>query len=77
LIEPEIQYPDYPNFVVNNTYGIAFDPTISDYMIFALNMPDGCLEQIANCHKLRQSPKQKAVCSDAESFCRNYVLGTV
>jgi hypothetical protein len=64
--------------MVNNTYGIAaVHPPFLDHMMSELNSEkNGCLKQIADCHKLRQSPKQKAVCSDAEWMCRFSVLDT-
>jgi len=50
IIDESIQAPWYPEFAVNNTYGIkAYNDTVYSYAKFAAYMPNGCLDQIASC----------------------------
>lgn len=60
---------------MNNTYGIkAVNDTVYEYMKFALNMPNGCLDQVSYCRLLnRTTPNDYAICSEAQSMCRDNV----
>ncbi|KAK4888979.1 hypothetical protein LTR27_012200 [Elasticomyces elasticus] len=50
IIDELIQAEHYPEFAVNNTYGIkAYNDTVYSYAKFANFMPNGCLDQIALC----------------------------
>jgi carboxypeptidase D len=82
LIDPAIQFAHYPKFVINNTYGIvAVNQTVLDYMTFALNYPNGCLNQIAACHQISLLAEkipllgQKATSAEADNMCNDNVLG--
>ena len=50
IIDEAVQAEQYPEFAVNNTYGIkAYNDTVYSYAKFANNMFGGCLYQIAAC----------------------------
>lgn len=50
IISEEIQAEHYPEFAVNNTYGIkAYNDTVYSYARFANFMIGGCLQQIQSC----------------------------
>ncbi|KAL1795765.1 hypothetical protein ACET3X_005989 [Alternaria dauci] len=50
IIDESIQAEHYPEFAVNNTYGIkAYNDTVYSYAKFANNMFNGCLYQIDLC----------------------------
>ncbi|KAE8844111.1 hypothetical protein HRS9122_05214 [Pyrenophora teres f. teres] len=50
IIDEATQAASYPEFAMNNTYGIkAYNDTVYNYAKFANNMYNGCLAQIANC----------------------------
>jgi carboxypeptidase C (cathepsin A) len=50
IIDESVQAEHYPEFAVNNTYGIkAYNDTVYNYAKFANNMFNGCLYQIALC----------------------------
>jgi carboxypeptidase C (cathepsin A) len=50
IIDESTQAEYYPEFAVNNTYGIkAYNDTVYSYTKFANNMYNGCLYQIALC----------------------------
>nr|POE54182.1 carboxypeptidase s1 like a [Quercus suber] len=52
IIDESIQAEHYPEFAVNNTYGIkAYNDTVYSYAKFANNMIGGCQDQIANCRE--------------------------
>jgi hypothetical protein len=56
IIDEAIQAGQYPEFAVNNTYGIkAYNDSIYSYAITANTMPNGCLAQISNCILTAQS----------------------
>ena len=65
----------YPEFANHNTYGIkAVNDTVYNYMKFALNMHNGCLEQIQFCYDTnRTSLSDQAICAEAENMCRDNV----
>jgi carboxypeptidase D len=75
IIDEYIQAPYYPQFANNNTYGIkAVNDTVFNYMTFACNMLDGCLDQISLCFEANQSTLVgQAACSEAQSMCRDNV----
>ncbi|KAG8626874.1 hypothetical protein KVT40_005819 [Elsinoe batatas] len=80
IIDEYTQAPYYPEFAVNNTYGIkAINDTVYNYMKFAAYMPHGCLEQVEYCRQARATPPldhtTDAICSQAQSMCRDNVEG--
>ena len=77
IIDELIQAPHYPEFAVNNTYGIkAYNDTIYNYAQIALNMPNGCLDMVRNCRAADKSTLGgQALCSEATSMCRDNVEG--
>ena len=90
IIDEAIQAPWYPEFAVNNTYGIkAYNDTVYNYAKFALNMINGCLDQIKGCRiaaangpynattpiTTPQPPSVDVLCSEAQDMCRDNVEG--
>lgn len=75
IIDEYTQAPFYPEFANHNTYGIkAVNDTVYNYMKFATNMIGGCLDQINYCRATnRTSPADLAICSEAQSMCRDNV----
>ena len=75
IIDEYIQAPYYPEFAVNNTYGIkAYNDTVYNYAMFATYWPDGCLAQVAGCRQVDKSTLAgQAVCTEAENMCRDNV----
>lgn len=66
IIDEAIQAPYYPEFAVNNTYGIkSVNDTVYSYMKFAAYMDGGCLDQIATCYEVDISTLDgQAICSE-------------
>lgn len=77
IISASIQTPYYPEFAVNNTYGIkAVNDTIYTFMKMNWEFPDGCRDAITYCIEGdRSTPDGLAVCSQAVGICRNLVEG--
>ncbi|KAJ5464189.1 hypothetical protein N7475_007324 [Penicillium sp. IBT 31633x] len=77
LIDQGIQANYYPEFAVNNTYGIkSVNDTVYNYMKFANEMPKGCQTLIALCNLTkRQAVPDYAMCSEATYMCRDNVEG--
>lgn len=78
IIDESIQAPWYPEFAVNNTYGIkAVNDTVYNYMKFACYMIDGCLQQIEGCIAagINSDPAEETLCSEAQDMCRDNVEG--
>jgi len=82
IIDEAIQAPWYPEFAIHNTYGIkAYNETVYNYAKFALNMPNGCLDQISFCYEADRSGVGLdgivgyGICSEAQSMCRDNVEG--
>lgn len=77
IFDEAIQAPYYPEFAVNNTYGIkAVNDTVYNYMKFALSMPGGCLSQLAACRATNKtSLSERAICTAAANMCRDNVEG--
>ena len=75
IISESIQAPWYPEFAVNNTYGIkAVNDTVYEYMKFACNMIGGCLDQCAACETVNRSTDVgMQTCFQATDQCRNNV----
>ncbi|KAJ5180398.1 hypothetical protein N7492_003608 [Penicillium capsulatum] len=75
IIDEGIQAGHYPEFAVNNTYGIkAVNDTIYNYMKFANEMPNGCQDQVDACKKTnRTSLTDHAICTQATNMCRDNV----
>lgn len=77
IISELIQGPYYPEFAVNNTYGIkAYNDTVYSYAKFAYYMINGCRDQIGLCEAADPSTfAGQAVCTEAENLCRDNVEG--
>jgi carboxypeptidase C (cathepsin A) len=77
IIDELTQVPYYPEFAVNNTYGIkSVNDTVYDYMKFACFMQNGCLDQIKACRATTMStPTELTLCSEAQDICRDSVEG--
>ncbi|KAK7544036.1 putative carboxypeptidase S1 [Phyllosticta citribraziliensis] len=77
IIDELIQVPYYPEFAVNNTYGIkGINDTVYSFAKFALNRKGGCLDQLHNCRKTNlTSPTERAICVQASNMCRDNVEG--
>ncbi|RMZ81465.1 hypothetical protein DV738_g2273, partial [Chaetothyriales sp. CBS 135597] len=77
IIDEYIQAPYYPEFANFNTYGIkALNETVYNYEKFALNMPNGCLDQIRSCQYVdRTTLSGQALCAEAQNQCRDNVEG--
>ncbi|KAJ5753870.1 uncharacterized protein N7511_008023 [Penicillium nucicola] len=75
IIDEGIQAPHYPEFAVNNTYGIkSVNDTVYNYMKFANGMPNGCQDQIAYCKQTnRTSLADFSICTEATNMCRDNV----
>lgn len=72
---PDIQAPYYPEFAVNNTYGIkAINDTVYNLMRYAYYVPDGCHDQIGYCKDSDRSTKDgQFTCAQATNVCRTMV----
>ncbi|KAI9666958.1 MAG: hypothetical protein M1831_001463 [Alyxoria varia] len=77
IIDERIQGPYYPEFAVNNTYGIqAYNDTVYNYAKFAYYMGNGCRDQIDLCEEAdRSTDAGKAICTEAGNMCRDNVEG--
>ena len=78
IIDEEIQAPYYPEFAVNNTYGIkSVNDTIYSFMKTAYYIPDGCRDQIQYCKALlrqdRHAEETSFYCAQATNICRSLV----
>lgn len=78
IIDEEIQAPYYPEFAVNNTYGIkSINDTVYNFMKMAYYVPDGCRDQIQDCKaSLAADPSSDDTylyCSQATDLCRSLV----
>lgn len=75
IINERIQGPYYPEFAVNNTYGIkAYNDTVYEYARFAYFMKNGCRDQIDLCESAdRETASGKAICTEAADMCRDNV----
>lgn len=73
----DLDQPSYPEFAVNNTYGIkALNDTQYEYAKFALTMPNGCLDQVSSCAAVDPTTNVgKAICAQAGDMCRDNVEG--
>ncbi|PGG96551.1 carboxypeptidase D [Blastomyces parvus] len=77
LVDAEIQFPYYPEFAVNNTYGIKpLNQSTVDYMKFSQTRKGGCADSISACKEMnRTGIVAYATCADALSICRSTVEG--
>ena len=78
IIDEYIQAPFYPEFAVNNTYGIkAVNDTVYDFMKFACFAEDfGCLAQVDLCRQVNRSTTVgQLICEQATDQCRTNVEG--
>ncbi|KAF2635589.1 hypothetical protein P280DRAFT_436809 [Massarina eburnea CBS 473.64] len=75
IVDEEIQAPYYPEFAVNNTYGIkSIEDNVYSNMKLAYTKPNGCHDQLLAC---KSSPRTSAadfnICAQATSYCRSNV----
>ena len=78
IIDEYYQAPYYPEFAVNNTYGIkAVNDTVYNFMKFACFAPQfGCLDQISACREANRSTSAgQLYCEQATDQCRTNVEG--
>lgn len=80
IVDEEIQTAYFPEFAVNNTYGIkAVNDTIYNFMKTAYSIPNGCRDWIQSCKdSLSQDPGTQGTyftCASASSICRSLVEG--
>ncbi|KAF1953025.1 peptidase S10, serine carboxypeptidase [Byssothecium circinans] len=75
IIDEEIQAPYYPEFAINNTYGIkAINESVYFAMKFAYEVSDGCHDQIRACKATnRTTANDYLICSSATNLCRSMV----
>jgi carboxypeptidase C (cathepsin A) len=75
IIDEYVQASSFPDFAMNNTYGIkAVNETVYNYMKFALTMANGCLDQISYCRYSNHSTVAgQQVCVEASNMCRDSV----
>ena len=69
------QTPYYPEFAVNNTYGItAINDTVYEFMKFACYMDGGCLDMASQCAQVNRSTDVgQQYCFQATTQCRTNV----
>lgn len=77
ITDEYIQAPYYPEFAVNNTYGIkTYNDTVYNYGKFAMIFPNGCLAQIESCRGTNRTQlADYAICPEAEAMWRDNVEG--
>ena len=78
IIDEYVQAPYYPEFAVNNTYGIkAVNDTVYNYMKFAAFAEEfGCLAQVDICRQVNRSTTVgQLYCEQATDQCRTNVEG--
>ncbi|KAK6066420.1 serine carboxypeptidase [Seiridium cupressi] len=78
-----IQGESYPNFAINNTYGIqAYDVEVAESAAANWSMPGGCKEQVEACRALTPNGYRDQygtndtvteACGNAFAFCWGYV----
>jgi len=75
IVDEQILAPYYPEFAVNNTYGIkAVNDTVYTFMKQAYYMPEGCHDQIEYCKQSdRTTEDGYLTCSSATNLCRSLV----
>ncbi|KAJ4371744.1 hypothetical protein N0V86_008297 [Didymella sp. IMI 355093] len=75
IIDEQIQAPYYPEFAVNNTYGIkAYNDTVYTFAKQAFYFPGGCNDQIEYCKQSNRSTEDgQLTCSTAMTLCRTLV----
>jgi carboxypeptidase C (cathepsin A) len=75
IIDSRVQAPYYPEFAVNNTYGIkAVNDTIYNFMKIAYYIPDGCRDWIDYCAQSDVSTDDgKQTCQFGSIICRDFV----
>jgi carboxypeptidase C (cathepsin A) len=75
IVDEQIQAPYYPEFAVNNTYGIkSVNDTVYTFMKNAYYMPEGCHDQIEYCKQSdRTTEDGYLTCSSATNLCRSLV----
>ena len=75
IYDEGIQAGYYPEFAVNNTYGIkGVNDTIYSFMKLANTIENGCQDYVAYCaESLRNSLADFETCAQATSLCRTFV----
>ena len=78
IISERIQAPYYPEFAVNNTYGIkALNDTMYEYAMLSYYVGGGCRDSIDECSEIEalQTIDAFDTCSSATAICRGLVEG--
>ena len=77
IVSEKIQAPYYPEFAVNNTYGIkAINDTIYNYMKLSFSIGGGCSDSIDACAEGPIGTVDGYVaCASATAICRGLVEG--
>jgi hypothetical protein len=77
IVDEYIQAPYYPEFAMNNTYGVkALPDDVYLATVDAVYRPGGCLDQVQNCSTADRSTAEGAeICANATNFCRGEVEG--
>ncbi|KAK8029646.1 carboxypeptidase protein [Apiospora rasikravindrae] len=75
LISPRIQYPFWPEFARNNTYGISVDDFTYNIMKLNMEMQGGCKTAIDTCLLADTLPQGATLCAYAHMVCNNLALG--
>ena len=75
LTDMKIQAPFYPDFAVNNTYGIkTVKESVVREMTTNVHKPGGCIDSMNMCARSNlSSSRGKNVCSSAQSACADNV----
>jgi len=75
IISERIQAPYYPEFAVNNTYGIKLvNDTIYEYMKMSYYIASGCRDWIDMCAAANKSTQDgRSTCATATNLCRSLV----
>ena len=68
LVDIEVQGGElFPRFAVNNTYGIAaYNQSVADGALAALNAPGGCRDTLAQCRRLAAARDPEGFLNDAQ-----------
>ncbi|KAK8054710.1 hypothetical protein PG994_009777 [Apiospora phragmitis] len=75
LVSARVQYPFYPEFGRNNTYGIAVNEFTYKLMKLNMEMTGGCKTAVDNCILTDHLPQGETLCAHAHMVCTNLVVG--
>ncbi|KAI1332698.1 Alpha/Beta hydrolase protein [Xylariaceae sp. FL0255] len=77
IISAYIQTPYYPEFAVNNTYGLkTMNDSMYNYAKLNWDFPGACKDGISSCLEADlTTPDGKSTCAESNAICRNLVEG--